>query len=244
MSTDTRPHRPVRAIAVILPAHNEQELLPAALRAVRVATGHPGLGTVRVLTVVAADSCTDHTVAVARAEGVLVVPVRHRNVGQARASAVRTAAAELGADPVCLWIASTDADSRVPPHWLAHQVARARQGWDAVVGTVTVDQWEPHQGVLADRYRRLYEVSRPPESQVWEHPHVHGANLGVAAMAYERAGGFPPVPLDEDRVLVAALVRTGAHVLRTAQCPVATSSRVRARARGGFGDHLGELAAN
>ncbi|MFJ2745180.1 glycosyltransferase [Streptomyces sp. NPDC087440] len=228
------------AVAVVIPACDEQALLPAALDAVRVAAGHPALDGVRVLTVVVADRCTDGTAALARAAGALVVPVSLRNVGRARAAGVSAALDALGgADP--LWLASTDADSTVPPDWLAFQLARAAEGWDAVVGTVTVDRWPAHQPRLAARHHRLYEVSRPPAGRPWQHPHVHGANLGVDARAYTAAGGFPPLPLSEDHGLVDALERTGARLLRTADCPVTTSARTRPRARGGFGDHLAAL---
>ncbi|MDJ0463779.1 glycosyltransferase [Streptomyces sp. H27-C3] len=220
----------VRAIAVVLPARNEQTLLPAALDAVRTAAQHPALDAVQVLAVVAADCCTDATAAVARDAGALVVPVRFRNVGRARATAVCAALASLGGGPDGVWIASTDADSTVPPDW-AFQLARAQEDWDAVVGTVSVDHWPPHKPRLAAHYHHLYEASRPPTGCPWRHPHVHGANLGVAARAYTTAGGFPPLPLDEDHGLVAALERTGARILRTSNCPVTTSSRTRPRTR-------------
>jgi hypothetical protein len=75
------------------------------------------------------------------------------------------------------------------------------------------------------------------------HPHVHGANLGVRGSAYLDVGGFPPVAADEDRALVAALVRSGAVVLRTPAGPVLTSARRVARARAGLGRDMRLLAA-
>ncbi|MFJ6699006.1 glycosyltransferase [Streptomyces sp. NPDC091272] len=242
---------PRRSVVVIVPACNEQSLLPAALDAIGTAARHPALESVRVVTVVAADSCTDGTAAIARSAGALVVPVRYRNVGRARAAAVAAGLATLpAAGAGSAWIASTDADSRVPADWLAFHLARAEEGWEALVGTVAVDRWPPHSRNLAVRYHRLYEASRPPAGHRgprdqgrtgWQHPHVHGANLGCSAGAYAAAGGFPPLPLDEDHGLVAALERAGARILRTPDCPVTTSSRLRPRARGGFGDHLARL---
>ncbi|WP_097867551.1 glycosyltransferase [Streptomyces sp. rh34] len=236
----TAPHG-VEAVAVVIPARDEEALLPATLTSVRAAAEHPGIGSTRVLTVVVADACTDATATVSRAEGALVVPVRFRNVGRARAAGVRAALSVLGDAPHDVWIASTDADSTVRPDWLAHQLARAAEGWDAVVGTVTVDRWPPDTPQLAARYRHLYEMTRPPAGHPWHHPHVHGANLGVGCRAYVTAGGFPPEPLNEDRGLVDALQRTGARILRTADCPVITSARRTPRARGGFGDYLTDL---
>ncbi|MCC0575140.1 glycosyltransferase [Streptomyces californicus] len=232
---------PPVAVAVVIPARDEEALLPAALASVRAAAGHPGVGATPVLTVVVADTCKDATAAVARAAGAQVVPVGFRNVGRSRAAGVLTALSFFGDVPGPVWIASTDADSTVRPDWLAHQLARAAEGWDAVVGTVTADRWPPGKPHLAARYHRLYETTRPPSGRPWHHPHVHGANLGVGSRAYTAAGGFPPAALDEDRGLVDALERTGARILRTADCPVTTSTRTTPRAQGGFGDHLANL---
>ncbi|MFH8983861.1 glycosyltransferase [Streptomyces varsoviensis] len=229
-----------RAIAVVVPAHDEEALLPRALAALGAARRHASLAGVRVLTVVAADRCRDATAALARRAGAHVLPVDYRNVGLARAAAVAYALDVLGG-PAGVWVASTDADSAVPADWLAFYTARGREGWEAVVGTVTVDAWPPAARGAADRHQRQYYATRPPYGP-WHHPHVHGANLGVSAEAYVRAEGFPPLPLGEDHALVAALDRRGHRVLRTSDCPVATSGRLRPRAHGGFGDAIAALA--
>ncbi|MGW3933793.1 hypothetical protein ACWECC_37910 [Streptomyces microflavus] len=62
----------IEAIAVVIPARDEEDLLPGTLESVRAAAAHPGIGSVRVLTVVVADCCTDATGDVSRAHG------RHR----------------------------------------------------------------------------------------------------------------------------------------------------------------------
>ncbi|MET9494841.1 glycosyltransferase [Streptomyces sp. NPDC006552] len=229
-----------RSLAVLVPAHDEEERLPRALEAIRAAARHPALRRVRVVTVVVADSCRDGTGAAAARAGADVVHVTCRNVGLARATAAARAL-ELLDGPEGVWLASTDADSVVPPHWLAFQHARAAEGWDAVVGTVTVTRWPRRVPGLAARHQRHYTASRPAHGP-WHHPHVHGANLGVAAGAYVAVGGFPALPVSEDHGLVDALAARGHRLLRTADCPVATSGRLDPRARGGFGDHLAGLA--
>ncbi|MFH8573978.1 glycosyltransferase [Streptomyces sp. NPDC017993] len=231
-----------KTIAVLIPAHNEQELLPRALAAVQTAARHPALADVHVLTVVAADACVDDTAKVAGAAGASVLHLGSQNPGKARAAAAQDALATLGASAEATWIASTDADSAVPPHWLAFQLDQARAGWEAVIGTVTVTRW-PSVPQLADRHHELYFASRPAGGEPWRHPHVHGANLGVAAEAYQKVGGFPALPVGEDHALVSSLERNGHRVLRTPDCPVETSSRLHPRAVGGFGDHLAQLAA-
>ncbi|NJQ17361.1 glycosyltransferase family 2 protein, partial [Streptomyces bohaiensis] len=157
--------------------------------------------------------------------------------GAARAAGVRAALRHCGVRPDRLRVLTTDADSTVPRAWIAHHLAHARQGWDAVVGTVAL----PADSPLAAPHRAHYEAQRPAGRGVWHHPHVHGANLGFGAAAYLAAGGFPPVRCGEDRALVAALVRDGRRVLRTDGCPVLTSPRLRPRATGGFGDFLAAL---
>ncbi|WP_343241811.1 MULTISPECIES: glycosyltransferase [unclassified Streptomyces] len=228
----------VEAMAVVVPAHNEQLLLPRALNALEVARRHPALAGVRVVTVVVADSCRDATAALARQAGAEVVATTGRNPGAARAAGASHALEALGTPAAGTWIASTDADSAVPPDWLARQAEYAAQGWEAVVGTVRVEHWPPDADALAARFEELYEVSRPPHGLPWDHPHVHGANLGVVAHSYLRVGGFSPLAVGEDRSLVAALECGGHRVLRTANLSVVTSARLRARARGGFGDYL------
>ncbi|MER5777404.1 glycosyltransferase [Streptomyces sp. NPDC002039] len=227
------------ALAVVIPAHDEEALLPAALAAVRTATLPPALRRLRVLTVVVADHCRDDTAYLAREAGATVVTGSFRNPGQARAVGVRRALRELGRSASHAWIATTDADSEVPADWLVHQLDRAREGWEAVVGTVTL----PHASPLAERLRTRYEVTRPSDGE-WRHPHVHGANLGVTAQAYLSVGGFPPLGVGEDHALVDALKHAGHRVLTTAACPVLTSARVRGRARGGFADDLAALASH
>ncbi|MFJ9346543.1 glycosyltransferase [Streptomyces sp. NPDC101237] len=229
-----------RALAVLLPAHDEEKRLPRALEAIRAAALHPALRRVRTITVVGADSCADGTVGAAARAGALVVEVEDRNVGVARSAAAQRAL-EILDGPAGVWFASTDADSVVPAEWLAFQYARAGEGWEAVVGTVTVTHWPRRRACLAARHQLLYTASRPARGP-WHHPHVHGANLGVAAEAYGAVGGFPPLPVGEDHGLVAALGAGGHRVLRTAECPVGTSGRLRPRAPGGFGDRLAALA--
>ncbi|MDI5968866.1 glycosyltransferase [Streptomyces sp. SL13] len=240
--SDPRADRPpIGALAVIVPAHDEALLLPRALDALHTAAGHPALHGVALSLVVAADLCRDDTAAIARTAGADVVEVSARNAGIARHAAIRHALRRLGTPESATWIATTDADSRVPPDWLAHQLAQAAHGWDAVVGTVDVTVWPASYPAGAQtRYTADYRraASRSPHA----HPHVHGANLGLSARAYRAVGGFPPLASGEDVALVARLDRARFRVLRTTACPVDTSARFAGRAPGGFSAHLRRLA--
>ena len=131
-----------------------------------------------------------------------------------------------------LWIAHTDADTVVAPDWLLRQVALADAGTDAVLGTVRVADWTEHPAGTARAFAALYGAGEG------EHPHVHGANLGLRASAWLGAGGVPPLGLAEDHGLLAGLLARGARVTRTRTVEVVTSGRRVGRAPGGFADLL------
>jgi glycosyltransferase involved in cell wall biosynthesis len=226
----------IRFVGVVVPAHNEQDLLPACLaslrRAARALPGTP------VLLVVVADACRDRTVEVARRGGAAVVTIGARSVGAARAAGVREVLRRTGQlDPADVWLATTDADTLVPACWLREHARYGDRGWDAVAGTVRVADWSGYQPRTRSLYRKRYGAG------TGQHAHVHGANLGFRAAAYQRAGGFPDVPTAEDRALVAALTANGSPVRRTRALTVVTSARREARAPHGFSHYLTELDA-
>jgi glycosyltransferase involved in cell wall biosynthesis len=236
----------VDLLGVVVPARDEEELLPACLAALAGAARAPELAGTAVQVVVVADGCTDGTVAVARRAGVTVLDagtgagtvgeVRHRGVLRLLADAGRA-----GVPAGRVWVASTDADSRVPADWLAVQRTAAESGVDALVGTVRIDDWTGFAPGVAEAFEAGYDAWRAGGPGA-VHPHVHGANLGVRGSAYLRAGGFPPLAVSEDHGLVGALALSGASVLRSPVSPVLTSSRRAARSRGGLGTDLQRLA--
>ena len=174
------------------------------------------------------DSCTDKSHAIASRSNVTILTGDLRNVGAARA---------LGAD-YCLerkarWLAFTDADTVVSPGWLANQL---QQGCDAVCGTVHVENWEDHASSIRQHFNAVY-------SDLDGHGHIHGANLGVSADAYLRAGGFLPLACSEDVALVEALQKCGASIAWSAVPRVMTSARKDFRCAGGFGATLLRMQA-
>jgi glycosyltransferase involved in cell wall biosynthesis len=226
----------IRSLGVVVPAHNEEDLLPSCLaslrRAARAARGTP------VHLVVVADASRDRTARAARRGGAVVVTTDARSVGAARAAGVREVLRRTAhLDPADVWLATTDADTLVPPCWLREQARYANRGWDSVAGTIRIADWSGHRPRTRSLFHSRYGAGDGP------HPHVHGANLGFRASAYLRAGGFPAVPTGEDRALVAALDATGSRVVRTRALTVVTSARRDARAPRGFGDYLAGLDA-
>jgi glycosyltransferase involved in cell wall biosynthesis len=224
----------IRALGVIVPAHNEENLLPFCMASLHDAAR--ALRGPQVHLVVVADACRDLTAQVARRDGASVVTVRARNVGAARAAGVREVLHRTRhLDPADVWLATTDADSVVPADWLRQQAHYADQGWDAVAGTVRVADWSGYQTATRTLFSERYEGGTD------SHPHVHGANLGFRASAYLQAGGFPEKPTAEDHAFVSALTACGCRVLRTRALPVVTSARRDSRAPHGFSRYLAEL---
>lgn len=218
----------VSAVAVVIPAHDEEELLGTCLASVRRAMHRVPAVPVRI--VVVADACTDATVAIAQFARAEVVSVQARSVGAARAAGATAALAGAGVPPERLWIACTDADSTVPAPWLADQLAAARTGADLYLGTV-----EPDFRDLDEARRRAWHAMHPPGHARGD---VHGANLGVRASALLAAGGFEPVPEHEDVRLVARLRALGAVAVASDAARVRTSGRARGRTPGGFARYL------
>lgn len=222
----------VQAVLVVVPARNERELIGACLEALEQAAERVDRP---VLTVVVLDSCADGTASALVGRQVVAVPSTAGCVGAARAHGVRAGLAMMTDTPRHrLWIANTDADSTVDPSWLQHQVGLADAGADLALGTVRLDQ----DGIcppLAAAWTATYNAASG-------HQHVHGANLGVRASAYLRAGGFGSVPVGEDVLLADAVAGDpAAMVVRTAAAPVTTSARRVGRAPEGFAAYLEAL---
>ncbi|MDM0073803.1 glycosyltransferase family A protein [Variovorax sp. J2P1-59] len=213
-------------LGIVIPAHNEQDTIAECVGAARRAALHPHLAGEAAEIVVVTDGCTDATGVLAARAGAITLSVRARNVGVARA-----VGAEVLLARGARWLAFTDADTLVSPTWLADQLSL---DVDAVCGTVGVEDWSPH-GIHADLLR-LHFVQTYQDRD--GHQHVHGANLGVSALAYRRAGGFRHLGCSEDVDLVRALEASGATIAWSAKPRVMTSARSHARARGGFADAL------
>jgi hypothetical protein len=230
----------IEAVGIVVPAHDEQDLLPACLASLRraeaVLRGAP------VHLIVVADACRDRTAQAARRAGAAVVTISARCVGTARAAGAREVLRRTRhLDPASVWLANTDADTTVPPGWLGRQARYANTGWDAVAGTIRVSDWSGYRAETRSLFHERY--GHADSAAAGEHAHVHGANLGCRASAYLAAGGFPHTPTAEDHALVAALAATGSRVLHTTELTVVTSARRQSRAPGGFSGYLAGLDA-
>ncbi|KIH99844.1 hypothetical protein LP52_04890 [Streptomonospora alba] len=226
----------IRAAAVVVPANDEAPSIERCVRGAAASLAACGVLPPHRHLIVVADACSDATASIARRAGALVVETSHRSAGAARAAGMRLALERTRTHPAhAVWLATTDADSTVPLRWLAEQLRYADAGWDAVAGTVTVDDWSDRTPGLAAAFAEAYRFRGR------EHPHVHGANLGVRASAYLDSGGFCSLPCAEDHALVDALHLRGHRIRRPVDLPVATSARADPRTPGGFGDRLTAL---
>lgn len=222
------------SIGVVIPARDEATEILGCLDSVKTAINmvQDYFPNVWIRVYVVADGCTDATVEQVRswdrpAQWVELLMTEAHNVGKARALGVAQYVkdqARLGG--VAGWIATTDADSRVPPHWLVSQLQHAAAGADCLVGTV-----EPREETASASLVRAWFAHHTLDEN---HPHVFGANLGVRVSWYTKVGGFLPLTTGEDVALVEMLRAHGASVLSTDTARVATSARLTGRVGDGF----------
>lgn len=243
-------------VVIAIPARDEAERIAACLRAIDAQAGlEPGrLGVVLFL-----NNCTDGTAdVVAQLRPRLSVPLRvlvvayeGAHAGWARRAAMDAAAEWLEAGGRGGTLLSTDADSRVPPDWVARNLAALEAGADAVAGRVELDAEEaallppslPARGRLEDAYGALLTEAEaridPDPHDPWPcHRTTIGATLAVRLAAYRLVGGMPAIPLGEDGAFVAALLARGLRVRHAVDVVVVISARLAGRAPGGVADTI------
>jgi hypothetical protein len=243
----------VQQVVVVVPARDEQDRLGTCVRSLVEAAAQVE---VPVTLVVALDRCVDGSRGVAElalhgapahVRGAVVdvprVVGRAGTVARVRNVGVRHGLHLAGStDLAGTWLLHTDADSVVPRRWIARQLRWASMGVDAVVGLVQLDDDPDLPASARDRHDAVVADGSPPGQP---HGHVYGANLGVRATAFARVGGFPAVPVGEDRGLVERLdADPAAFVIRTRTGVVTTSGRRVGRADGGLASLLDSFSRN
>jgi glycosyltransferase involved in cell wall biosynthesis len=235
-ATASKARPAVTDVLIAVPMRNEAarvaECLESLADAVDALTSSAPAGP-RVTTVAVLDSCTDRTPdIVARFPAVHTVHTKVGRVGAARSIAIRHGLQLTAGLAGRTWILNTDADSRVPRDWLTHQLRLADAGADLVCGLVDPDQIE----CGPTRYAAWAAAYLPVD----EHPHVHGANLGIRGDCYLDCGGFSAVRrAHEDVGLVRSAQARGWTVVASRGATVHTSGRAEGRvAAGGFAGYL------
>ena len=243
------PPDPNLRISVVVPARNEEALISACLEAL---AGQQGISPDEYEVILVLDGCTDSTEARARKVSGSFHELRlhflegpGKGAGQARHVGMETACArllELG-KPLGL-IASTDADTRVEPDWLAAQLELAVRGSQAIGGRIQLDgadgltkrvaDWHSEQG----RARHRHLLADSEEGRQAEHWQFSGASMALTAAVYRQIGGLEPRAALEDENLERTLRQTGIPIDRPLSVRVKTSARLVGRASRGLARDL------
>jgi len=198
-------------VSIVVPAYNEELLLPACLDSL---AQQDYAGDIEVIVV--DNASDDRTAEVATRRGVMVVSESLRGYSSALARGFKSATGEI--------VATTDADTVVPRNWISLLVREYESHPDVVaVGGEIVFRDANRaarvftQGILPLLVR--LDRSNPAGAHLW------GANFSVRRAAFDAAGGWlEEFNLQADTELSERLRRFGRVVLLD-NLPVYTSSR-------------------
>jgi glycosyltransferase involved in cell wall biosynthesis len=177
-------------VSVVVPVYNEEELLPHCLAALK---DQDYAGPYELIVV--NNRCTDRSPEIARAVGARVVDEPQKGYAHALHAGVASARGEI--------IAITDADTRVPRHWLSKIVTNltARLDIAAAGGIFTFydgPRWMRWASLLVNQF-------------CWQ---LVGMNMAFWRWAYEEIGGInTAVNLSADAELGRQLKRAGQMVI-------------------------------
>jgi len=201
----------VNRVSVVVPAYNEETLLPACLRSL---ADQDFSGELEILVV--DNASTDGTAAVARAAGVRVIEEPRRGYAAALACGFRNATGAI--------VATTDADTVVPLDWIS-RIAREYDKHPDVVavgGEIVFANPNPLARVLT---KGILPIVNRIDRRCRKGPHLWGANFSVRRSAFLEAGGWDSrFNMQADTELSERLRRIGRVVLLE-DLRVATSSR-------------------
>jgi glycosyltransferase involved in cell wall biosynthesis len=213
-------------VSVVVPAYNEEKNLPLALASLL----NQELKDFELIVV--DNGSTDETPVIAKKLGARVIGENRRGVAHARQAGFLSSKGGI--------IATTDADTVVPPDWLSRIVREFREDTNlvAVGGLYRFYSGPPLVRVLFSRVAYpLWRIDRSITGG-WSLP---GCNLAVTREAFLKVGGFNAnLQLCEDADLVQRLRSVGNVKLRP-DLVVATSGR---RYRNGLMSGLSTYAPN
>lgn len=185
-------------ISVIIPAYNEEELIPKTLESLKKLERKPD-------EIVVVDShSTDNTVKIAKSYGARVLEVEKRGIGLAREQALMAANGDI--------VAFTDADTIVPKDWLTKiEETLSKSKVVGVFGTFRVPSgwWV---------YRWYINYLQPVLNQIYYWfgiPMAPGQNMAFIRKVGIDAGGFPEnFLIAEDLEMASRLMKKGKVVLK------------------------------
>ena len=182
-------------ISVVVPAYNEERIIATCLQHLKAQDfQHP------FEIILANNNSTDKTAEIAQRLGARVLNVAEKGYVHAAIAGVQTARGSI--------IAMTDADTRVPSHWLQriYDTLQARPDLVAVGGP-----FEFHDGPSG--VRRVIKLlnSISPRLMIAS---LSGMNMAFRKSAYEAVGGFnPKINLQADTYLGNRLAKYGKTML-------------------------------
>jgi glycosyltransferase involved in cell wall biosynthesis len=201
-------------VSVVLPAFNEEKLLPAALAAVRDAASAFTARGWEWECVVCDNNSTDGTAAVARAGGATVVFEPVNQIGRARDAGARVATGE--------WMVFIDADSTPSAELFADIAERIASGRALGGGsTVALEPGTPRYARFVCGLWNLWS-----RLAGW----AAGSCVWVEAAAFRAAGGFGTEYYAGEEVFLSRRLKTlarrsGRRFVILADHPLRTSSR-------------------
>lgn len=191
-----------KALSVIVPAFNEEVLLPGCLDSLLVQSAAPGLYEILVVD----DHSTDRTATIARSRGLWVEEEPRKGYVHALRRGVEVSRADL--------LAFTDAECRVPRDW----VARILRDFEETPGIVALGgklDFFDLNPILKDVTKRILAFSNV----------LPGNNMVLRREAPGRIGGIDPrVNLSADYWLTLELRRVG-RIRMDRRLVVSTSGR-------------------
>jgi glycosyltransferase involved in cell wall biosynthesis len=190
------------SISVVIPYYNEQEFLPATLASLKQQTLRP------FTLILVNNGSTDASEGLARAvmndaTDIAVRFINEPQPGKLMALATGIAAVETA------FVATCDADTYYPPHYLATCLRLFETGGPTVVGVMACDIYAPPARFLSRVQRfKIATVARLLPRQC----HSGGYAQAFRTKALREAGGFSPVHWPytlEDQEIVHRLLKRG-----------------------------------
>jgi len=215
-------------LSVVIPAFNEERYLSACLWALREQT-YPAD---RYEVIVVDNASTDATADIARQFGVRVIHEPVKGIARARQAGFEAAQGQV--------IASTDADTVVPPLWLARIATHFTRDPElgGICGPVYWPDGRPYERLIM-RYPITWTLAL--SNRVGRSWWV-GSNFAVRAQVFWQVDGFrgfDPSRLLGDDLYLSAQVSRVARVLFDPDLAVHTSAR---RVREGYLNYLRRIA--
>jgi glycosyltransferase involved in cell wall biosynthesis len=255
---------------VTVPAKDEEDLLPSALRALaeQKTTCGETFNHERYEVILLINNTRDRSRQVAQQFQRLYPTFRlhivernfdksHSHNGYVRRLLMDEACRRLEIrEPGCKVILATDADSQVAPNWMSRNQEEFADGAEAVAGRIVIlpgdEAFLDTATRTTQRYDHLYrrlvawleDQFDPQPHDPWPRHHQHfGASLAISPRTYRFVGRLPPRRYFEDIAFYQALIQHDVRLRHSNKVRVFTSARLTGRARFGLSRELSEWQA-